>query len=295
MRARFRKCVGISIRQAIKLYSIYWIVFIVSVPVGILVKNWSSNPADIIKSLFFGDIIYCGEWWYISQYLKYLAVYPFLDVALFYVPHQENSKQKKAAIVRIGMLAFLTALLVFLIRLFAWQSLAGTCVKYIANTFYLYRDYTYTFIIAFLIRGLGVFEQLNQRFFHTPVTCVLCILIPFLFRWFYVSAEWQVECDPYITPVIVFGIVGLMRDAREGRVYRGLTILGKYSTWMWLTHTFWIYYFFQDIVLIPRISTLVYFWSVILSLCTALVLSCIYARLGKRFEMLHISIGHPNV
>ena len=64
----------------------------------------------------------------------------------------------------------------------------------------------------------------------------------------------------------------------EARLAPAARFLGKYSTFIWLSHTFWIYYYFQPVVLLPRYSILIYLWSVLLSLLTAMALSWIYGR-----------------
>ena len=62
---------------------------------------------------------------------------------------------------------------------------------------------------------------------------------------------------------------------------------------MWLTHTFFAYYYFQDFVLLPRVSILIYLWLIIISLITAIILEKIYTLLNLVFENIIKEVGKP--
>lgn len=51
-----------------------------------------------------------------------------------------------------------------------------------------------------------------------------------------------------------------------------LSLFGKYSVYIWLVHTFFAYYYFQNIILIPRYSLLIYVWLFLLSFGVAIIL-----------------------
>lgn len=60
-----------------------------------------------------------------------------------------------------------------------------------------------------------------------------------------------------------------------------LAYFGEHSTYIWLTHTFFAYYYFQNLILLPRYSVLIYLWLVVISLLTSIILSGIYHILEK--------------
>ena len=48
--------------------------------------------------------------------------------------------------------------------------------------------------------------------------------------------------------------------------------IGKYSTYVWLVHTFFAYYFFQAVTFFPKYSILVFLWCLALSLLAGILL-----------------------
>lgn len=52
-----------------------------------------------------------------------------------------------------------------------------------------------------------------------------------------------------------------------------LSYLGKYSVYMWLTHTFYCYYYFQKIVTFSGVASIMFVMTMLLSYLTAFLLS----------------------
>ena len=140
-------------------------------------------------------------------------------------------------------------------------------------------EYMILFSLAYLIGRFRVYEQLAARLRLPGLCCALCIAALLALRWFWAKEPGQCDCDIFIAPLLLFALVEWMRAPFfEARLAPAARFLGKYSTFIWLSHTFWIYYYFQPVVLLPRYSILIYLWSVLLSLLTAMALSWIYGR-----------------
>lgn len=72
--------------------------------------------------------------------------------------------------------------------------------------------------------------------------------------------------DFILTPILIFSTVNLLYDSILHKLFR---LLGKHSTNMWLTHSFFCYTYFQWLVFKPRISIIILAWLVILSLAAS--------------------------
>lgn len=88
--------------------------------------------------------------------------------------------------------------------------------------------------------------------------------------------------DFIIVPIFIY-IILLFRNLT--RFYRFLYILGKYSFYIWLIHTFIAYYYWQDIALIPQYGFFIAIWVLFLSLVISIFLDKVYKKLNcKRNE-----------
>ena len=83
-----------------------------------------------------------------------------------------------------------------------------------------------------------------------------------------------------LVPFFVFSITTLFYDTKISVVFR---IFGKQSTNIWLSHTFWCYYFWQPIVFFPYFSTAIYIWFAILSLITSFAINLILIPINNLF------------
>lgn len=268
---RFKENVMQSLRQLVKFYSKFWLVFIIFVPIGIIFYGQSASLTNLLNG-FFRGARYNGEWWYVWQYVKFLAVFPFIDLVYYY-------KSNKAT-----WIAVISAIaVVFIIRFVGWNTVAGTIVRFGFNQ--LYSNYMIIFLTAFLISKLNILEKIDCRCFIKPFFAVLGTALCFLLRWLLVTEPSQSNCDIFIIPFLIFFIVALLHSANTyGMTRRVINYVGANSTFIWLTHTFWLYYYFQRIALLPRYSIFIFIWVLILSLFTSIILTKIIS-LPKKIRL----------
>ena len=60
--------------------------------------------------------------------------------------------------------------------------------------------------------------------------------------------------------------------------------LGEESAMMWLTHTFFCYYWLQRLVYLPRYSPLIFLWLTALSYGSAKLIRLIYRLIARIFS-----------
>ena len=77
-----------------------------------------------------------------------------------------------------------------------------------------------------------------------------------------------------ITPVF---IIELNNTIGKNKI---LIYLGKHSMNMWLIHTFFCYYYFQEMVFMPRYSILILLWTILLSLTSSVIIEKMKYYLG---------------
>ena len=88
-------------------------------------------------------------------------------------------------------------------------------------------------------------------------------------------AVFIVAHNPGLLLVTPLFIIALMKtaDGLGSRVNRVVGELGKHSMYMWLTHSFYCYYFTQKLIFAPRYTPLILLLLIAVSYLTSLVLS----------------------
>ena len=196
-------------------------------------------PADLqslVKGILLGQGGYCVEWWYIFQYLKFQCVFPFLELLTYELLDKRNWKALVISCVLVCLAAGLAA----------GKTTVRTVLRYMIT--HGISAYMCIYVTAFLIGRFRIFERimkLPQKLYLT--VAVVCILV----RWGYVTDASQSNIDVFITPFLIFGLIGILRSLE--RTVQLLQFFGRHSTYMWLIHTFWIYYYWQRIVLFTQV------------------------------------------
>ena len=270
--SRFKVDLFTSLRQLKKFYLKFWIVFLIFVPMGIIWFGKSAGIRDLLIGFFLGRGGYNPSWWYVWQYIMFLMVYPFLEAGIHY------RKEKRTWIICITGILMIAG-----IQLFLGNSIAGKMSGIILEQFLT--DYMIIFVTAFIIGKARVYERIADRIRHDLVWAVIVLVGCIAVRWFYVTAAGQSDIDVLLTPFLVFSLVTLFHKGKEkNAVKSSLHFWGEYSTFIWLTHAFWILYYFQKIVLLPRYSLLIYLWALLLSLLTSIALTWLQSLIVKFFS-----------
>ena len=98
------------------------------------------------------------------------------------------------------------------------------------------------------------------------------LLIVILLRDYFASSAGHCMSDIFVAMPFIFCIIWLLDNSSAANV---LTWFGKYSTYIWLTHTFFCYYYFQTIIVSAKFSILMFAETVALSTITGIVLTYI--------------------
>ena len=101
--------------------------------------------------------------------------------------------------------------------------------------------------------------------------CCLC-------RFAFSNNPISMKVDFFVVPLFIFGTTTLIIKTNISKL---LEYFAKHSTNIWLTHTFWCYYFFQNIVIKPYYSILIYIWLLGLSLLSSYIINLIYVPINN--------------
>lgn len=238
---------GSSVRHLLKFFCRFWLVFVTFIPIGFLLGIYLVHPETILKSLLGQSYVYNAEWWYIGHYIKLMILFPLVSFVFMWM----DSKNK--ILTHIVVLLGLTFLL-FVPQGSPWSS-SFLVFLYFIEGMYFARSAWYE---------LGN-KILKKDWIRLLIGTVL-IMVVFLLRTLGTA-------DYYLVPILVFGFVLLMKNAFAGKYLGNIFLfIGKYSTYIWLTHTFFAYYYFQNLTYAPRYSWLIAIWCIFLCIASGVIL-----------------------
>jgi len=272
-----------SLRKMIKFLTNYWVVFIIFVPIGLIwfndQTNYKFNTLIFLKNFFTLSYSYNFEWWFVRLYIELLLLFPIVKIMLKRSIKSSLIISLSLYIISFGMevitkivptLSFLSKNLLFadIQSILFWQL---------------------TFCIGCLFAKFKLFEYINIKLFNKKVykktyyiviiLSVMVVRIGFSYVFQYIGVGNSSYVDFILTPIFILVCTNLVKSnvIRTSAVSgeNVFKVLGKHSTNMWLTHTFFCYYYFQKLVFFPRLSILIIIWLGILSITTSIVIDVI--------------------
>lgn len=258
------KCGYIAIiKQAVKFFARYWLVCALFIPVGYAMGVYSFELVPLLKCLFGIAFPYNAEWWYVSSYLIFLLIVP-LFVAIEKLLYRFMSQ------VAINVLYILVILCATILSIIGKVDLAVyfcfvsgiACVS--TNLF----DKCYAFICK-----TGIFKYI----FGFVLLVVLALSR--------IALNLNCDYDFICAPIFVFGL-GIIIKAKifVDYINKVLLFIGKYSTYIWLTHTFFAYYYFQQYLYWFKYSTIIFIVCLICCIVVGIVLETIINLVNKAFK-----------
>lgn len=238
----------------------YWIVFAVFVTYGLIVKIYPFDARAFFKSLFGFNDFYNREWWYVANYLILLAAFPvlyfFLSLLRKSIPKAVNLLLWVSLIAAgtvylrlVSLVALLMVFLAFLLGMvFEGHSLPDRLIAVMKDSDVLKTIIGITvFCLVFIIKAKFITNTAYDHFWGALLVLSLALVI---------KTKWMTASLDHV-----------------------LRFLGKYGIYIWLTHTFFAYYYFQKLTFWPYYSWLVYIWCILLSTASGVLLEFILGKL----------------
>jgi hypothetical protein len=242
----------------------YWVVFLIFIPMGLIffgdIERFQNNSImEFLRNFLALSSSYNGEWWFLYDYILLILIFPLifqgvcknpiLTLLISFFIFYNSSSQGNYYSVMYWQLAFMLGTFFAKYNLYTW-------VKKIYN--------------------IRLFR--NLKLFNNVIFDLIIIVVLFRFRTTSQLFE-KTTIDMLIAPLFIFVIIQLMTKIK---LTTTLTYLGKHSMNIWLTHTFFCYYYFQSIVYLPRISILIFIWLVLLTLLTSIIINKIILLINNK-------------
>lgn len=248
------------IKQALKFYTRYWLVCAVFIPIGYIMGVYSFDLIPLLKCLIGISCPYNAEWWYVSAYLQFLLVFP----VIFIIEKTAYKIFSQIGVNVFYVFLFITAIVLTRIGINKFTTMlcfvAGiACVS--TNLF----DYIYS--------KINKFKYLQY---------VFAVLVMFALILLRIVLRLECNYDYICAPIFVFGI-GLIIKSNIciKTINKLLLFVGKYSTYIWLIHTFLAYYYFQQYLYWFRFSTIIFIVCIICCILFGVAIEFINKSVNK--------------
>lgn len=205
------------VESLIKFYTNYWGICIIFVSYGFITGKYSVHLQELIKTILGFSCTYNAEWWYISQYIGYLLVFPILLQLV-------DITEKRPMYWIIFIAGF------YMIN------------KYILHIF------IFEFLLCFILGIIVVQYRIFDKIYSNKVSKYLIIIIGILMSFVRSLVYVQSDKDYLFVLPIIFSILIFVKSKYCSNLFRqSLQFIGRHSLNIWLIHTFWAYYYFQKI------------------------------------------------
>lgn len=247
-----------SVDKVKNMYINYWIVFLLFVPIGFWIFDVKFNLTELVTNFLGIQSTYDAEWWFFRTYIALLITYPFISVKF------SNNK----------WIAFFQSFLGFIfgqVLKLVFKKLGANDI--ITDPFISILIWSSCFYIGVFFAKFNIFQMIKNIFkkyrMDNRISNIAIILAIILLRKFIPGGSGR---DALLSPIFVICFTNIVYKSRIEKV---LTLLGKHSNNMWLCHTFYCYYYFQNVIFYPKFSLLIVLFLIIVSLATSYVINYI--------------------
>lgn len=249
-------------KRIFKLYKNYWVTFIIFIPVGILISKVDTNLKEIITNFIGVNNSLNLEWWFFSIYIVLILTYPIsykfiINLNLSYT---------------IGLSFFIYCFGIIL-NIITYRNGILT-YEFIFNIM----SCQFPFLLGSIVANKKIFDSIS-KIINNKYNIILILILSII-----ILIVFPIKTLAYniLTPILVFCIAKLIGNCII------LRYLGKHSNNIWLVHSFFCYYYFQQIIFLPRYSMLILIWLFILSLCSSYIINYISNNIDIQFNRLSI-------
>lgn len=250
-----------SLEKLKDFYLIYWMYFLIFIPIGIIffknVTFWNSHEVrystewfTIAENFVGWSAKYNGEWWFVRMFVLLLIFVSPLYLSL--------SKQK------IGLLSFISP---------------GIFVFYLLSKQDYSSPFSFTFWQISFATGIicAKFNFFSSRFIQYFEKLRGLWVLFGIVVCFELKLRFGAKIEFLLVPFFIYFVIRAVASLRLSNLF---AYIGMYSFPIWLVHSFFCYYYFQDIIYYPRWSPLIFILLMSVSLLSAVSINYLQSRLA---------------
>ena len=269
-----------SAKKAIKFLTNYWVVFIIFVPIGLIwfsdAARYHFNMAGFMANFFTLSSSYNSEWWFVRLYIELLLLFPIIKKIL---------KRGVKASLAIILCCYIIAIIMEVIPvILPGLSMLKKNLLYLDIRNILF--WQMSFCSGFIIARINLFSRINESIWSRKldkksysiiiILAIMGIRIGTTYLFQFIGKGNATYVDFILAPPFILICTNFIINSKSKSIF---SILGRHSTNMWLTHTFFCYYYFQNLVFLPKVSILIVMWLALLSLTASIFINFVINHL----------------
>ena len=274
-----------------RLYFVYWKVFLVFIPIGFLLFS-SQTPyctdafiytrfntfstKELISNFLGFSSTYNREWWFLISYAFALISFPLIRAII-----DRYSARINIFIVIIVSLLF--ANIFPGLKRVEVLGILGNSHMYI-NFFCQIAPYAACFWMGAVVARNGLLSRLSESAkkngILNPITDIAAWVVVIFLR----QSQLGEIFDIFYIPVLTVATIDLL--SRVKVIKKGFGLLGCQSTFMWLIHSFFCYYFgaLAKIVTAPRYAILSLLVLIVMTYIASVLLDYLWKGIGFVYQ-----------
>ncbi len=261
----------------------WWQVLAVFIPLAYIINAEASNQTvmDWLKSIFFIDFLPNKEVWFAPPYILMMCMIPFI-IRWF---ERKNANVWSDGILIAVFNAF--GLMVFSQVVESLDFLEELRNNYFYDQMYLMIQMLPMFLTGWFLAKYQLIEKTKSYFSNgiiKRVVGIILICLTYCFRvWNYSGTRNLIDYVDYIYAAVFMIGVLLLIDGLD-RFKACLAYVGKYSTGMWMIHSFFCYYYFQDFTYSTRNPIVIFLTIFVFSFICAFLISNAFGYIWKKLK-----------
>ena len=270
---------GVITKKICRLYKTYWEVFVVFIPLCFLVgaPNVNKSLRTLILNFTGLEITYNGE---ISFFTPFVMLMIYTPIILWISKKIKN-------VYAFGLTVFASSLL----GLYVIPNIANTTLGAGLDKSFFYPILTMPFplLLAHYMSGIfcakyNILSKIKEKYSNNILASVVAVVV--CAAVVYMRQYNGVLYDYIYAPLFIMTIIVIFEN-KIGRIVRKpIEFIGKHSTIMWLSHSFYCYYLIQPVIFFPRWSFAIVLLLILITLATSLVMEFVFGKLGHLFSRL---------
>lgn len=236
-----------TIKKLWKFYTMYWLIMLVTLPYGFIKGIYKFELIGFIKNIIGLNCSYNAEWWYVWFYINLLLLFPLIFRTVNWIMRKSKSISK---------------ILVILLTVI---------------TIFFKQDFSYWMIV---ILSIGIVKYSLFDRLYNKIENIILIPIIGCICCFFLRSYIPLNIDFIISIFLCFFIVAIRKEIRINNLVESICInIGNYSMYIWLIHSFFCYYYFQNFTYSFYISWIIFIVCMTVSYMVGLLINKIYTYL----------------
>ena len=262
---------SIVIKRIKNVYIKYWQIIVVFGIIGLLIgsEKISHAPVDWVKNLIGIDTTFNDESWFLTMYVIVVCLFPFV-VRWFARKHSNPWTDM------VWLLIFNTLVITALSRYIgSTEFMSDFNGTYFWSKFQVALVMLPMFMGGCIMAKYDMIENLRNCFakgYIAKIAGVIILVVVFILRQNWgMRVAWGWDRLDFIYAGLFTMSMALILDGLK-HVKMVLAFIGKYSTGIWLSHSFYCYYYCQSVIYAPKNPILIFLFLLAIALGTARII-----------------------